>query len=231
MPKISNAIKARYARLDSHVSGKCYYCQVRDASMDDMTPSHKADPGTLGIFEGEWTIARVCSYCWGRINTVNIVNGAARYGGVKGLMTVDQKRLMLSPNTMMLSPVAPGETNLAKMFDGRYLLPSNTMISENNYFFVDGVRFFEEEVVALQAAFALKMLKMEQWIPFHLRAQMNLDNLEVSRMGDYCKVIGIPVPEDDNDDDDQEPTQTYEQWLAQQEAQAGEPDVESDGSS
>lgn len=194
MGRMSIAVKSRYARIvpegvpPEDASRVCYYCK-EPATMDDTTPSHKASAAALSAFSGEWTITKVCSKCWSRINSANIIRGGRDYGVPSGCMTIEHKR-------HATGHAVEGETSV-KYFrtkDG-YFLPNGALIAEskaNSDVFYGAKKFFFEEVVALQPIFcAISMGIMEP-----ARAALGVlaaahEDLSIERYSDYVELLGV----------------------------------------
>lgn len=232
MSRMSHAVRSQYKRLEPRIEGMCYYCDTDEATMDDTTPSHKADASLLTLFPEEWTIAKCCQRCWSKIDKVNLVKGAYGYGGLRGLMTVAQKKEMLR-GAGALVPVSAKFGGLVHNRDLNLIVPADLMIGENGSMYLEVHRIYEEEIQCLQWPFAMKLLKLDHLIPMAFKRLLSTgEELEISKVHVYAQMMGIKESDllgEIKDDDDDEPTETYEQWLARQEAQAGEPDVESDG--
>lgn len=192
MGRMSIAVKSRYVRIvpegvpPEDASHVCYYCKA-PATMDDTTPSHKAPASVLSAFSEEWTITKVCSTCWSRINSANIVRGGRDYGVPSGCMTIEHKRH------------ATGHTVEGKMSakyfrtkDG-YFLPNGALIAEDSSdVFYGTKKFFFEELVALQPIFcAIAMGIMEP-----ARAALGVlaaahEDLNIERYDDYIELLGV----------------------------------------
>lgn len=192
MGRMSIAVKSRYARIvpegvpPEDASRVCYYCK-EPAILDDTTPSHKASADALLTFSGEWTITKVCSKCWGRINSANIVRGGREYGVPPGCMTIEHKRHATGHAAEGDTPVKYFRTK-----DG-YFFPNEALIAKDNSdVFYKGKKFFFEEVVALQPIFcAISMGIMEP-----ARAALGVlaaahEDLNIERYDDYIELLGV----------------------------------------
>lgn len=182
MSRISNTEKARYTRIGNQ--SDCYYCGS-PAGLDDLTPSTSASDYGRGLFTEEWTVARVCRRCWGKIYTANVAGGGLKYGVHAGCMTVKQKKTLISGE-----PITSGLFIYSSAFG--MVAPKDMMQISETQFVYDTHMFSDVEMIGLQGALAVKSMNLSAHIvEAAFSGAMASGLLEIEREAEYRSMLRL----------------------------------------
>lgn len=171
--------------------GRCFYCP-NPGTMWDFTPSRDASDVVKGAFPDPFVRTRCCQKCWKRIYTVNMVEAGQRYSVMRGGMTLDHKRHLLSHGQVAKAVQA----NVSYRFGyDKMVVPSDILQIDDKFQWREHT-LYEAEVVSLQGPLALRWIGARpSLIELALLSSMNSGELEESRIHVYRSMLDMDALE------------------------------------
>lgn len=190
MARVPNVEKLKYTPIgEEELEGEdapCFYCG-QPSCMDDLTPHPKALEVFKSTFSEEWTRARTCRLCWGRIYTANIVNSGQKFQVQRGCMTIAQKKELLG-----ISEESLAKRGFILNIDKTMVVPSVLVKVEGGPFLYNGKTIHEDELRALQGAMLLRMHDLdESLVEMSLEGAM-ASHLDLDRLPLYREILRLP---------------------------------------
>lgn len=190
--RFTKELKAKYKFIGE--AGQCYFCPSQ-STLNDATPSHRADAADREAFNGEHVRTEVCAPCWSKIHKANWIDGGRRFGVPRGCMTIAHKLDLCSGVKI---PVNRGTYVVA--FDGQFVIHSEMVrdAEDSDVFYHGGNRWDIMELQTMQPLFAMRFTGLHTdaikncfWnivVPGDDVSGMNLDK---SNLQKYQKALGI----------------------------------------
>jgi hypothetical protein len=193
MGRISKTEKLEYLIVGDEE--QCYFCGGPPV-MWDLTPNNNAAQYLLDNYEGQKVRVKCCDNCWRRIYTANVAKGGVQYGVQRGMMTLEQKRNLLSTKVAADALTAQSKA-LTICSDPKMVMPSSMLIMDDGKYLWDDTVVYLDEMMYLQGAMSIRMVGLpETIIEAAVLSGLNSGELDPTRIPIYRKMLGLAVTDE-----------------------------------